>query len=254
MVVKKQGMPERDEFVICRIAKIYPNSVSAELVEYKKMGMIHVSEVASRWVRDIREFLKENQYVVCRVMRVEGDHIHLSVKRVGKEQATSKLNQFKRELKAEKMLELAAKNIKKTLEDAYREVGMLLQEEFGSVSKAFEIALKNPSLLKSKGVPADWAAALIETAQKNYVEKTYKVKANLSLISYDPKGIEIIRKALAKAQENHLAVTYVSSPHYVISGTGNNYKKLATTIEEVSEAIVRDVKKAGGDASFELED
>ena len=59
--MRKSGIPRRWEIVICQITKINPNSAFAKLVEYDKTGMIHVSEVASGWVRDIREFLRENQ-------------------------------------------------------------------------------------------------------------------------------------------------------------------------------------------------
>ena len=93
---------------MCQILKIHPNSAIAKLVEYKKTGLIHVSEVASKWVRDIREFIKENQFVVCRVMEINENGIYLSIKRVSKGQANSKLNEFKKERKSEKMLELIA--------------------------------------------------------------------------------------------------------------------------------------------------
>ena len=33
------------------------------MLEYKKKGLIHVSEVALRWVKDIREFIKLNQQI-----------------------------------------------------------------------------------------------------------------------------------------------------------------------------------------------
>ena len=128
--MRKPGNPSYGELVICKITKIHPNSAFAELIEYEKNGMIHVSEVALKWVRDIREFLKENQYIVCRVMKVEGDNIFLSVKRVRREDSERKLNEFKRENKTEKMLELAGKNMGKNLEQVYDEVGHRLQEEF----------------------------------------------------------------------------------------------------------------------------
>ena len=252
--MKKSGVPNRNELVICKILKIYPNSVLAELVEYKKNGMIHVSEVASRWVRDIREFLKENQYVVCRVMNVEGDHIHLSVKRVAREQAAGKLNEFKRESKTEKMLELAAKSINKTLDQAYEEVGFKLQDEFGSLTKAFEIALKNPALMKTKGIPSEWIKPIMETAKKSYVEKTYRVKSNLSLISYSPDGVDVIKKSLSLAGKNGLSVKYISAPNYVLSGEGKNYKELDSKIIKISENIVKEIQKSNGEASFELEE
>lgn len=250
--MKKKGMPENGELVICRITKIHPNSAFAELTEYGKTGMIHVSEVARRWVRNIREFLKENQYVVCRVMRIEGDHIYLSVKRVAKEQANSKLNEFKREKKAEKMFELAGKDLGKSLEESYEEIGYKLQDSFGSLIKVFEVALNNPELLKSKGIPKNWADALINIAKKSYVEKEYEVKAKLKLVCYEPDGIKVIKKVLMKARENNLEVKYISTPTYMLVGKGKNHKELEARIEKTAEEIVKCIRQNNGEGSFDM--
>ena len=51
--MRKQGSPRKYELVVCKIVKIFPNSALAELLEYNKKGMIHVSEVALRCVKDI---------------------------------------------------------------------------------------------------------------------------------------------------------------------------------------------------------
>ena len=249
--MRKSGTPERNELVICKVLKIYPNSVLAKLIEYDKTGMIHVSEVASRWVRNIREFLKENQYVVCRVMRIEGDSIALSVKRVHREQTSSKLNEFKRERKAEKMLELVAKKLNKTLDEAYDEIGFRLQDEIGSLSKSFDVAVKNPDLLKQKGIPKNWRDAMTEIAQKGYTEKEYEIIANLKLICYESDGIEIIKNTLSKVKDKDIEIRYISAPDYQLIGRGKNVKQLQSSVEENAEMVVKEINRQNGECSFE---
>ncbi len=252
-IMKKIGMPSYGELVVCKITKIHPNSAFAKLIEYDKTGMIHVSEVASRWVRNIREFLKENQYVICRVMKIEGDHILLSVKRVARDQANRKLSEFKRERKAEKMLELVGKEKGKSLEEVYKEIGHRLQDSFGSLSKSFEIALKSPELLKSKGIPHNWIDSLIKIAKKSYVEKTYEIKARLKLVCYRPDGINVIKKALSRVRDSkYIDVKYISAPVYVLTGQGNDHKKLEADVEAVAEEIIKEINQNQGEASFEL--
>ncbi|MCK4496634.1 MAG: S1 RNA-binding domain-containing protein [Candidatus Aenigmarchaeota archaeon] len=250
--MKKHGKPSWGELVICKITKIHPNSAFAELIEYKMSGMIHVSEVALKWVRNIRDFLKENQYVVCRVMRIDGDSISLSVKRVRREDADRRLNEFKRENKAEKMLELAGKKLKKSLSEAYEEVGYRLQEEFGSLVKAFEFALKNPELLKSKGIPKNWTDVLTEIAKKSFSENIYEVKAKLNLVCYQSDGIDVIKRVLSGAEGDGLEVKYISAPEYMLVGRGKNYKEIETKIRNAAENIVNEVKKQKGECSFEI--
>jgi len=251
--MKKNYNPREGELVVCRITRINPNSAFAELVEYDRIGMIHVSEVAARWVRDIREFIKENQFVVCRVIRVEGDHVSLSIKRVRQEDASSRINEFKRENKAEKLLEMAAKPMKKTLEQAYQEVGFGLQEEFGSLSKAFEVAWKNPELFKAKGVPQAWLGPITEIAKKAYSEKTYELKAELSLMCYAPNGIEVIKSALeAAAKEDGVEVKYISTPKYMLVARGKNYKEIEAKISHAAESITMEINRCKGDCTFKV--
>jgi translation initiation factor 2 subunit 1 len=250
--MKRKDSPREGELVVCRILKIYPNSAFAELVEYERRGMIHVSEVASRWVRNIREFVKENQYVVCRVIRVEGDHLSLSMKRVRHEDASSKLNEFKRENKAERLLEMAAKSMKKTLEQAYDEVGFTLQEEFGSMSKAFEFAWKNPELLSRKGIPKAWLDVLSEIAKKAYSEKTFEQKAELRLACYSPDGVEVIKRLLGNAsRENGVEVKYISAPKYMLVAKGKSHKENRARIEKAADSIAKGLGSKG-ECSFSI--
>ncbi len=251
--MRREGDPKRDELVVCRVTKINPNSVFAEILEYGKTGMIHVSEVASRWVRDIREFVRENQYIVCKVVYVDRDHVALSLKRVQKDQANRKLNEFKREKRAEKMLEMAGKTLGKNLDQAYEEIGYKMLDDFGSLFKTFEIALKNEDLLKRSGMPEKWIAAVVDIAKKSFAEKTYRVKSELNIISYKSDGINFIKNALSKAKKEGLEVQYISAPKYVLVGEGKNYKELEAKVRKVSEEIVKEIDKSSGEATFKME-
>ncbi|NIO19406.1 MAG: S1 RNA-binding domain-containing protein [Candidatus Aenigmarchaeota archaeon] len=248
----EEKIPKRWELVVCRIKKINPHSAIAYLVEYKRTGLIHVSEVASRWVRNIREFIKENQYVVCRVLEADETHISLSLKRVYREDSSRKLNEFKRERRAEKLIEMCGKLLKKSMEDARREIIPILIEEFGSLTKTFEMALRNPDLLKRKQIPEKWANAIMDIAKKNYVEKTFSVKGKLKLITHKPDGIEIIKKALMKAKKEGLEVQYISTPKYILIGRGKNYREVENKVRTIGEQIANEFEK-NGEASFELE-
>lgn len=51
-------------------------------LEGKKTGMVHISEVSSTYVKDIKEHLKENQVVKVKVLSIgEDGKISLSIKR-----------------------------------------------------------------------------------------------------------------------------------------------------------------------------
>ena len=63
--------PEIGDFVIATIQKITDYGAYVMLDEYEKQGLLHVSEVSSGWVRNIRDFVREGQKTVLKVLRVD---------------------------------------------------------------------------------------------------------------------------------------------------------------------------------------
>lgn len=251
--MRRRGFPKKRELVICKIIRINPHSAIVELIEYKKTGLIYASEVARKWVKNIKEFIKEGQIIVCTVMDTRGDTIELSIKRVKPEESSRKLTAYKKEKRAEKLLERVAKNLNKSLEDAYKDVGYDMQENFGSIVKGFEIAWKNPDLLIDKLGKNDWTKEIIDVANKSFVEKTHNVKSKLKLISYSPDGVNVIKKALNNAVKKGFEVRYISTPKYELIKSGKDFKKIRQDVEAMSEEIVKEINKKKGDCSFEIE-
>ena len=172
---------------------------------------------------------------------------------INKNQADRKLQEFKREKNAEKFLEQIAKQFGKSLDQAYEEVGYNLDDKFGSLHKTFDIALKNPDLLSEKGIDPKWAQAIIDTAKKNFVEKVYEVKAVMTLTSYAPDGVDVIRSALSGAAGNGLDVKYISAPKYQISARGKDIKAVRESVEGACQEVAAAVEGSGGIASFAID-
>ena len=151
-MVKKRGLPSLGELVICKVEKLNPHSAFLSLVEYQGIeGMVHISEISSGWIRDIRDHIKAGQTVVAKVMAVDGRNVGLSIKRVDESQMNNKTREYNLELKAEKLLEIVAKKMGKTLESAYEEVGYLLQDKFGSMHEGFKRSITHS--IVDKGIP-----------------------------------------------------------------------------------------------------
>jgi len=231
VMVKKRGNPERGELVVVKITKINPHSVFAKIEEYNRKGMIHISEVNRGWVKDIRKFVKMDQQRVAKVVRLD-DVFGLSLKRVDKRQENERLKEYRLSSRAEKMLELVAKELGKSLDQAYEEVGYLLQENFGSLYRGFVVALTNTKQLKDRGVPEAWIEPLRQMAEKNIEQKEFEFRATLSITSYSPTGVKIIKKILAGAEKMGFAVHYVSAPEYLVKYKTKHAKKGQREFEE----------------------
>lgn len=252
--MKREGFPTEGELVVCTITKLNPYSAFALLEEYNRTGMVHISEASSRWIKDIREALREGQRVVCRVLNIDRErgHIGLSVKRVRKEESIRKINEFKAEEKAEKLLEAVGKERGKTFDETYDELGRLLQDRFGLLFKAFKVAQKDRELLVRKGVPVAWADAMESVAKKTFERETVTLKGELDMSSDAANGITIIKGALIDAQKKGANVRYISAPRYSISLSGSDPKTTEKTLVAIANQVVRDIRSRGGEADFRL--
>ncbi len=258
MAIKEQQWPERRELVLGTVTRVNPFSAFISLDEYnKKEGMIHISEVAGKWVRDIREFVKVGQKVVVMVMFVdkEKQHISLSLKRVNRHDSEEKMREYKREQKAEKMLANLAKLNNVPVEDAYKEVGFKLKEIFGEIFKGFQMSLtpQGYEILIKKGISEKWANAIKSIAEKQLEIKEKSIKGIIELKCLKPNGISLIKQVLKNAKEkNNLEINYISAPKYLISLRTKDAKLGERKLREAFDTIVKDIRDVGGEGSFEV--
>ena len=257
-MIKEEKWPERGELVIGTVVRVNPYSAFISLEEYPgKEGMIHISEVAGKWVRDIREFVKTGKKVVVLVMNVdkEKDHIALSLKRVKRYDAEEKMKEYKRSLKARKMLESVSKKLSLSTNETL-EMEAKLQEIFGELFKAFQMSLisEGYDLLRRKGMPEEWAREIKAVAQEQMEVKEAEIKGIIELKCFKPDGIEIIKKALSDAKEKYeINIKYISAPKYSLNLRTKDAKLGERKLKEAADEIIKEVKLLGGEGSFKVE-
>ncbi|MCD6478081.1 MAG: translation initiation factor IF-2 subunit alpha [Candidatus Aenigmarchaeota archaeon] len=248
MVRRKNKYPQNGELIIGTVKDINPYSIFVSLDEYPgRVGMIHVSEVARKWVRDIRDWAKKGQKVVCLVMNVDKakDHVTLSLKRVSTSQRNRRLQEWKRDEKGEKLLNILAKKNKITLDKAYEEIGFTIQENFRDMLEVFEIALrKGEEFIEDRGIPKKWAKKIREIAEEKIKIKEVKVEKTIEIKSYEPDGIDIIKKALKDAQKKFkINIKYISAPRYNLYLETKEPKEGEKILQAAAEEIMKSVQR-----------
>jgi translation initiation factor 2 subunit 1 len=255
-LVKRKGLPEWGELLLVTVQRITPYAAWCKLEEYPSIeGMIHVSEVSGKWVHDIREFVKLNKQYVAKVVKIDyqKNFVNLSLKRVNRMDEKQKMNFFRREQRAEKMLEQAGKLLGKTLDQSYEEVGFLLQEKFGEISVAFETARKSKDELIKEGVPEQWASVLTKIAEESFQEKEVVIKVDLELKSLVPDGVEKIKELLVELnKKTGASVKYISAPKYRVELQGKDPKQTEKKLVEVLESMIKQIKQFEGEGSYKL--
>lgn len=248
MVRKRTPLPRVGELVVGTITKVFDYGAYLTLDEYGgREAYLPWSEVSSKWVRDIRDFVREDQKVVVKVIRVDRrrGHVDVSLKRVNPSEQRRKVLEWKRAQRAEKILEMAAKSIGKTLDKAYDEVGWRLEDFYGEMYAAFEeAAYKGEEALREAGISEEWIKPLMEEIRKHIIIKRVKIQGILTLISYSPDGVERIKRVLTEPiegierdKETTIRVYVVGAPRYRVEVTSTDYKKAERVLRQYVDGV-----------------
>ena len=257
LIIKRDGYPSPGEIVIGTVTRVLDFGAFVSLDEYEdKEGMVHISEVAPGWVKDIRDHVKKGQKVVCKVLSVnpKRGHIDLSIKDVTERQKKEKWQQWKSELKAFKWLEIAGEKAGVSFEELV-EVGKKLIREYDTIYEAFEEAAFEGYEVLVPLVGEELAKAIAEIARENVKPPKVKVRGYFKLRSLAPDGVERIKKALMKAYEVakdgvKITLEYVGAPKYRIVIEAEDYKVAEKALKKAVDKVVKTMKKLGGEAEF----
>ncbi|MDP2717644.1 MAG: S1 RNA-binding domain-containing protein, partial [Candidatus Micrarchaeota archaeon] len=160
--------PRVGEFVIVKAKKILKFGAIFSLEEYGGTeAFVHISEVSTGWVRNIRDHVKEGQFTVAKVTMVDAQkqQVDVSLKRASESEKKRKLQLFQTGKRARKMLEATAKKMGKPLALALQEAGKPLEDAYGDLWSAFEAMALSGEPLKVQ-IPKAWQDALTELAKK----------------------------------------------------------------------------------------
>src|SRR3989344_2670790 len=229
MFYKKQNYPERDEIVICTVKKILPSSIFVDLDEYGKEAMIHISEIAPGRIRNIRDYVKENKKIVCKILNVDKakGYIDLSLRRVNQAQRISKNKEYKQEQKAEIILEDVAKKLDMDLKTIYEKAGYSIINAYGNLTPFFYDIVNDKVDFKKLDIPNDIADALSEIVKDKIRPIEVNIAGTIKLESDASDGIDLIKKTLEhidNVNKNAIKITYISAPRYKIVVRAKDYK------------------------------
>ncbi|MCK9151005.1 translation initiation factor IF-2 subunit alpha [Methanobacterium alcaliphilum] len=254
MVRRKNQWPDEGELIVGTVHKVLNYGAFANLEEYQgKEAFIHISEVSSGWVKNIRDYVRENQKIVARVLRVnpKKGHVDVSMKRIREDQRTKKIQAWKIEQKAEKFLEIAAKSLDKDLDMAYNEVGYELMDLFGDIYGAFEAAAEEgETALTNEGIAEDWAKAITEIGKKNITPPEVQITGYVDIKSYAPNGVEIIKKALQSVEKDNINIQCVGAPRYRMIVKSSEYIQAEKELKEAADKCIEIVESSEGEGIF----
>ncbi|MFZ2497272.1 translation initiation factor IF-2 subunit alpha [Methanosarcina sp.] len=253
--------PEVGEFVVCTVKNVTDFGAYVELEEFGgREGFIHISEIKAGWVKYVRDYVREGQKIVCKVLNVDPSrgHIDLSLKDVNEHQRRAKIQEWKNEQKATKWLQFVAAETQ-TDESEMRDLHEKLVEEFGSAYSAFEeAAVEGEKAFKGIKVNKEDLKSIIKIAGENIKLPFVDIAGYVDLTCTLPNGIEVIKQALSAAnsisdvdgEEVRLEVSYTGAPRYRIKVIAPDYKKAESVLKKSAQTAVDSISKLGGHGIF----
>lgn len=251
------ALPEVNEIVVGRITRVLDYGAFVDLVEYEGItGFVHISQVATGWVKNIRGFVKEGQIRACQVTHIDHEkgQLELSLSKVSAGAQRAKIESYNYLKRSQKLLEVYAKEINATFDDVWNGIATPLLDHYDSLQQAFErISIDGESAMT--GVQPAYHDSFLKMLQKNLEVPEKSVRGVFALESRKPNGVEVIKNALLagrKAAARAKVELYsVGSGKYDVKVSTPDFKESEKILRSVSEAVLLAIKKEGGLGKFE---
>jgi translation initiation factor 2 subunit 1 len=258
MAERKPEWPEIGDLIIATIETVTDYGAYAKLDEFNKRGLLHFSEISSSWIRNIRDFVRENQKMVLKVLRVDPEkgHVDLSLRRVTKRERIEKIKSWKKERKSDALLRGVAEKLAMPEEEVYQKAGSLLEEKYG-LYEGFEKLVKDgPEVLTKLGVPQDMANVFAQVAEERIKVKLVKVRGTIEVKCTKTNGVKCIQDAFTsakkaeKTRDSKIEFSVIAAPKYSVEVAADNWKRAEEVLQKVSQAVVTNVSSTGGQGFF----
>lgn len=242
MLYKRKGYPVEEEIVLCRVNKIYPNSVFADLLEYDNLsGIVYISEVAPGRIRNLRDYVSDGRQIVCKVLRVDVQkgHIDLSLRRVNSTQRQEKLDEIKQELKAESLVKNLATKLKRPLPELYQEITSIIFKEYSHLYLCFKDIVIEAVDLEKRGLEKKLTRELTAAVLDKFKPKKITVSGEISLQTYSSQGVEKIKSTLLQVEKISptISLFYLGGGRYKFVIEDFDYKPAEKTFRQIQDLV-----------------
>lgn len=224
---------EQGDVVLCTVDNIKGTIVFVK-IHYKGKeleGSVVLSEIAPGRIRNIRNYVVPKKKIVCKVLRISGDRIDLSLRRVTKKEKEEIIKQHKQEK--------SYKNILKSIlgEESKDLIKKITQEQ--SIHDFIEKIKENPKELE-KLLDKEKTKKILDILSKQKDKKTI-IKKEFDLYNQKPNGLEIIKEILGDIKEAD--IKYISAGKYRIQTEAEDMKKADNLLKEILKRIEERAKK-----------
>jgi translation initiation factor 2 subunit 1 len=269
MVKSRTKFPREGEFVVAKINEVQRQYVYVDLIDFDGLdseefarGMIHISEISSRWIKNIRNYVRVGQRVVLRVLRVDPEkgHVDMSLRRVNSAQKKNRIKEWKYALKFENLLQFLTETegITLTLDEAYNQIGFPVLDRFDSYQEAIENLKEfGEEVLSEIDISEDVKNKLLKIVDENVSISTVSISGRIKLSFNSENGIDHIKESLSKAKNiinskltRSIDIHYIAAPFYQLEIVSKDYLDAENILSDALEVVEQSANQYKGTFEF----
>lgn len=222
---------EEGDILLGTVEKIEGTTVFVELPD-GGIGTLITSEIAPGRIRNLREYVVPHKKIVCKVLRVQGNHIDLSLRRVNSKEKKEVMTKYKQE-------QTSKSAIRSLLKDKAEKTEEKILKDFDSLFEFLTQAREDEGLLE-KYIPKEFQEQIKKITQKK--RKDIEVKKILNLKCLEDDGVVRIKK-IFNIKETGLKITYISAGRFQLTLKDKDYKSANKKVQAIIEGIEKSAKQ-----------
>ena len=252
--------PEEGELLVCSVKSVKENGAYLTLDSYPgKEGFVFIGEIATGWVRNIRNHVREGQKVVAKVIgvNISQESISLSIKAVSEERKRETQQSWKNEQRAIQIMKVASERIGWDQEKA-EVISEEMIENFGSLYGALEECAISETALADAGFTGKWIETITELAIENIIPPFVEIRGIYDIRVWGEGGINEIKDLLIEVEKCASGIEdvtlnchYDGAPNYRIDIQAPDYIAAESIWEKASNIAKEKIKSVEGSLSIE---
>lgn len=218
------------DLVICTVDQV-DNTVTSVHLPNKTKGTIISSEIAPGRIKHMRAYVVPNKKIVCKVLRVTGDHVDLSLRRVNAKEKKEILEEYKQKITIKFSL-------KKILCDNYTTVKEKILKDYPSFIDFIDATRENENIIQEY-IPKECQENFKRLTEKKKKEKELTYKMNISCLEED--GVKRIKEVF-KTNNERIKISYISAGNFILKYKTEDFKQAKHELIPILEKIEKKAK------------
>ncbi|MCR4285105.1 MAG: hypothetical protein NUV97_03635 [archaeon] len=219
------------DLVLCTVKEV-TNTITFVELPNGKAGTIISSEIAPGRIKFMRQYVVPNKKIVCKVLTISGDNVHLSLRRVTSKEKKEIMQLFQQD----QAFNISFKQILGEKEELTK--GKILQD-FKSLTEFVEKTKQDESVL-GRYIPKEKQEAIKKITNKKRRSQELHQIINIKCLKSD--GLMKIKKVF-DFDNNAISITYISAGKFKLDLTVDDFKQGKKEMTEILEKLGKRAKE-----------